>query len=813
MAPRVSIDTRFDSFWGVFWIDASTSDRIKQTLCAISETANVDKNEHAALNWLSNLDHQWLLIVDNADDESIPLDLYFPKGNRGTVLVTTRNRGYKFHGNVGPRFYSFHGLDLDEATELLLRASDQPVPWDIASKSLASTISKVLGSLALAIIHAGAAIRDKLCSLEDYLAYYERSYKRLRQLMPNQSGSSSEASVHATWEICYERLENKGSQAALDAMEILNILAFFHWEIISPEIFIRALRNPDLESAMDADAKNNPTSPSWIATSATWIRSIPASLLMLLFGSTSPPALPRVLRGAAQHGAWEDAEDRIRFALKELDQMSLIISNDHSDSYAMHPIIHVWARERPKMKLADQALWADVAGRVLAASILLPPLGTSEQDEKYHVSLLLHVKHVQACRISIASTMSAKRQSATSSVAWLSSLILTTWAPDTDMIRMYAKFSVVYAKCGHWASAEPLLVDVWSFLHRHLGPAHSRSRRVALFLATVYWHMGEMSRAAALQASVLETCKAHLGLSHPETLGAMGELARTRWQQGQYSAARDLQEVVLKERLIYLPHNHEDTLDAMDNLGLTVQKFWEIEDLERACKLHSDAADGMAKILGREHARTLVARENQCRVAVLLGGQHAESVVNKMREIMETRKRTLGKQHPYTLLAMANMAIVLSAMGRLDEAEDLIRGGLPVAQQNLGPDHIGTLFGEHTLACVLLQKGQYAEAERMLIHVTEKQRHMSEQLGAHHPDRLGSLIELARCFHRQGKISPAIAICDEAIKGFEAISTVVHPLARQLAKARSYMNQQLERPDASLNDHVAFPCTLWRFDE
>ena len=36
----------------------------------------------AALHWLSNLEHRWLLIIDNADDENIALPNYFPKGNR-----------------------------------------------------------------------------------------------------------------------------------------------------------------------------------------------------------------------------------------------------------------------------------------------------------------------------------------------------------------------------------------------------------------------------------------------------------------------------------------------------------------------------------------------------------------------------------------------------------------------------------------------------------------------------------------------------------------------------------------------------------
>lgn len=65
-----------DSFWGAFWIDASTPPRVKLTLGAIAETAGLEKNENSALHWLSNLEQRWLLIIDNADGENVPLKIF-----------------------------------------------------------------------------------------------------------------------------------------------------------------------------------------------------------------------------------------------------------------------------------------------------------------------------------------------------------------------------------------------------------------------------------------------------------------------------------------------------------------------------------------------------------------------------------------------------------------------------------------------------------------------------------------------------------------------------------------------------------------
>ncbi|KAI0114262.1 hypothetical protein F4776DRAFT_656662 [Hypoxylon sp. NC0597] len=806
-----------DSFWGVFWIDASTAERAKQTLGAIAEMAGLEKNEASALHWLSNLEQRWLLLIDNADDEDVPLEKYFPKGNRGSILVTTRNPAYKVYGNVGPGHYDFHGLELDEATQLLLKASDKPAPWSSTCEELALTITEALGFLALAIIHAGAAIRDKLCSLGDYLQYFGRSWRRIRNAKIPEKSSASEVTVYATWEICYGRLEQRGTEASHDALELLNVLAFLHRETISEDIFTRALRNPEQESRQGDDGPERPLTPYlWYASWAQRFREVPSAILEFALRHRSPPVLPKILRDAQQGGSVDDSEDRVRCALRELVHMSLIIRNDHSDTYAMHPLVHMWARERPRMRLADQAFWADVTGRVLAASILLPPLGTAAADEDYHRSLLPHIEHVQACRKFIAKTMSSKRGSMSTATSWFTWLMPDS-TPDPDKIRMYAKFSLVYDKCAHWESAKELLEEVIDFLFRYLGRRHKRSRLAMLWLSGIHFHLGRPAEAAELQSSVLKICESHLGPSHPDTLAARDALGRTRFQQGQYTNARKLQERVLQELLQRLPRDDATVLKAKDNLGNTICKFWGTEHFKKALELHSEAAEGMAKVHGPDHEHTLIAKENLCRVAVLLGGTHLESIPDVMAEVLNTRRDKLGKEHPYTLLSSANMAIVLSGTGQLAEAHELVCNVLPVADRLLGPDHIGTLFGRYTLACILVQRGRYAEAEDLLVYIADCQKNMASNRGDYHPDRLATLIELARCSFLLGKVGRAIDICDEAIFGFDSISVEPHPLANSLRIARGRMaqlNQTSSGGPSSAHHHgITFPFTLFRTDD
>ncbi|KAK4208315.1 hypothetical protein QBC37DRAFT_79701 [Rhypophila decipiens] len=822
-----------DRFWGVFWIDASTPERITQTLGTIAEIAKREKTESAALDWLSTLPNRWLLIIDNADDPDVPLERYFPKGNRGNILVTTRNPAFKVHGNVGPRFYDFGGLESKDAIQLLLKASEEPVPWDEARQELAETINKRLGSLALAIIHAGAAIRDRLCSLKDYLSYYRRMLNRIRS-QGIRLNKRTDVAIFTTWEICYERLEQRKTNAAIDARQLLNVFAFFHRENISPAILKRAMINAEREAAAEKIQESESADTSSPKKRLSWgiqSRQIRVAMLGYLFKNRSPPALPHVVRDGRRPGGADDAGDRIQEALKELIAMSLITYHDDNDTISMHPIVHTWARERPQMTLADQALWADVAGNVLAASVLLPSIpGLTSEDERYNVGLLPHVEHVDVSRKAIANQLSKKWDAERTIFSRLAALVPNI-IPDTDKMRMSAKFAVVYGVNGKWHNAEELLRSVSAFLNQYLGRQHKRSREVSRLLSSMYWHMGRLDDAARVQNELVQICRTHLGPFHPDTLRAVGELGRVYQHQGKYTDARQLQEAVLDNMKKLLPDNHEYTVDLMDRLGSTQHKFW---DFEKAYRLHSAAARGMEKRHGPTHARTLEAKENMCRAVVMLGNEALEAAPDLIKEVLTVRKQALkimqevhdkrkadlGKENPYTLLAKVNLAIVMGAAGRLHDAEELVREGLPVAERNLGHDHLGTMLGRQVLAGIWLEQGRHEEAEELLLKVSESQKKIPSPRGDFHPDRLGSLIQLARCCFMLGKIERAIEVCDETIRGFESIDAGKHPLAVRLRTARMRMWDLVEckspvyyEEDRRPERHdVVFPCILFAND-
>lgn len=788
-------------FWGVFKCNGSSENVLQQTLGDIAKQhAKLSPDADTALQWLSNVKKRWLLIIDSADDERVDLSKYFPNNSRGHILISTLVPAFQRYGTAGPKYYDFtkRALSEDDATSLLLQeGSLGSPPNDPAWKKLAIKITKSLGYLALAICHAGRAIRHGLCGLEDFEEFYYASWRSIAnsENVSIDPEKQHEVCAVTTWEMLYRHLEARGTTATRDAIQLLNIFAFLHWENIPRELFTRAMRNSQLEAEQgEKDRLEAQIGSGWKhKTWSEWLSSKQLELLMFL-ASQGPSPLPPFIQYGRNPGNFDDADFRVRHALRELTDRSLIMYNSISKTYNMHIIVHRWARMRPGTGLGEQARWADAAGRVLSASILLPPLGLKTADETYHFNLLSHVEHVQKCRKAIADEVKVTR-----SLKWLSWLKLSRVA-GSERLLMFGKFSIVYGQAGKYDKAEELLTVVNEALRQSLGPHHPRTRRITMFLSTILWKRSKPQEASDLGNQMLLDCERHYGRQHPETLCARRDLGSSLWQLGRFSDALELQREAhtgLRDRL---GHNHPDTLKAADRLGVTVVKFYRRSDIEEAYDLHDAAVRGMEKLHGKEHHRTLEAKQNLSRVCLLRSRDDLAVADELMQEVLSAYERRLGESAPETLIAMINMAITKCALGFPGEGEDLMRRGLPIGEELYGSSHIAVLWGKSILAITLTHQGRFVEAQELLKLVAQTQRHMAARRGDHHPDRIATLIELSRCYHLQGKIRQSMEACEDALTALQAISRpgAVHVFTEQLQPVRDALAKCLEAEAADV---------------
>ena len=296
----------YGSFWGVFWIDASSEDTAQEGFLSIARDCGQEENVESVKAWLSRKDH-WLLILDNVDNPDLDVSKFFPTRERGTVLITTRNPDLRKYG-TGTGNAGFHCVDQlcsKDAVVLLLKTAAVEDVQDEHVKEVAERIVDDLGCLALAIIQAGAVIRQGICNLDGFCDLYsERKREVLESGRTTSNTKEYKFSVFTTWEISIRQIETLASEDAKLALELLRIFAFMHFSNIQKDLFKTAVENSKYSSDI----------PGFRGT--VLAKLMPEGWNGLLWGK----------------------------AMKLLLGFSLITS--HSGLISMHPLVHLWSRER-----------------------------------------------------------------------------------------------------------------------------------------------------------------------------------------------------------------------------------------------------------------------------------------------------------------------------------------------------------------------------------------------------------------------------------------------------------------------------------
>ena len=745
----------------------------------------------AAKHWLSNCKTQWLLIIDSADDPQIDLQDYFPEGERGHILITTRAPQNRRLGTVGPQSLHFEGLEQEDARSLLLQvAESKPVPWDSITQKFAASITEALGFLPLALMHAGKAIMNKLCKLDEYLKYQAKEVERVRKAQ-DLHGDNIYMNVYSTWEFNYRGLQNKGTVKADDAVQLLKLFAFFHHDNIRVDFLVKAAINPAKERSEREKEETSVAVAGSVQIRKSWSSVFEDFMIQLVeflyYKDRTPSVLPEFIRDSR---AFDDHGIRLKHALHQLNQFSLITYNEMNDSYSMHPVVHKWARERRDFGDMEQAVWCRAATIALAQCIMLPPLATTEADEQLRRDLLPHVAHVRERQREIDQRIRDKRQNSMKS--WLHEPEVHS---RTDIENM-ARFSRVYVQAGEWDEALKLQLSVEAFCLRMVGPKHTATMLIKLALSRTLWELSRGGEAAELQQQVLNTCQSTLGGSNKRTFQAMDALGESRWSQGRFTEALQLHKRAYEGMDLTLGPESEDTLEAEHHLGRAYSSLWQL----KPARSHlSKAIHGMkhSETLGPEHLDTLMAMSDLAMTYLEDEGctdsttKEMDKARQGMEEVLRKRERKLGKEHPFTLWAVVNVARLKAAVGQLEEAKVDIKTSLSIAERNFDAQHLGLLFGKLHLARVLASLERYQDAEKLLVEVVEGHKGRTVLNGGDHFDRYKASGQLSICLKMQRRLDEAVARCQESIHGLEVLGFSDHPYTEQLQSLHQEMTGRL----------------------
>ncbi|KXX74801.1 Nephrocystin-3 [Madurella mycetomatis] len=728
-------------YTAVFTIRAASSETITESYCGIGLLAGLQPTESAGRHFLSQQIEPWLLIIDNADDQSLNLRRLFPPGGTAHILVTTRVRDFRQEGTIGS--FELKGLKEPEALQLLLTRADIPRPWDASTTITGSRIAKALGYLALALIQAGTCVYRGVCELGDYLDILSSAKRQLQ----NQEIRDVMKVVYSTFDISLGHLSRTTGVESQDASDLLRIIAFYHFEFVPLELFSRAVTKLD----------------NALSTARSKSRSSSAADGVL--GRFKPPAtLPNFLKVKNRKAA----EHRIKVAFANLQSHSFIRYDGRAIS--MHPLIHSWARD--SLTPPQKHIWASIAFNILMESISLPPMGDTRTDGGYHNDI---IPHLEACLSATGNPLpQAIRDMGQVRLRVFGLLQPTFLLILREQIEMHAKCGWVFAERGHFEKAMAHLQIVREMLVKLRGMADEKTMSASLGLAGVCWGLGRMEEAIDLQRSVVEARSRIYGPQDARTLQAMDKLGRSYWLHGQYREALDLQQITSNRMKRILGEDHPETLEALDNLGVTLGAWYRFQE---SLEIHQFVLSARTTSLGEAHLDTLTTKGNLAMALLDLG--RLEEAKAAMAEVHAQRQIQLGREHPWTLWALCYLAKIDIQLGLLAEAEEMLNWGIAAATRSLGRDHLGVLIGRGQLAQVYARTDRLDEAQKLseeTIRIVERSR------GIAHPDCVYGLWKLARLYVLQGRREKAIQTCELGLQRADMRISRSHPLANDLGK-------------------------------
>ena len=112
----------------VFWIDASNKETITQSFLSIATAerqggnTQIEASIESSLQWISTLPPDWLIIFDNADGAPDEILQVLAPGNRGNVIITSRNPDMQRIVPPGAAL-NVEDMEEEEAISLLLKSA------------------------------------------------------------------------------------------------------------------------------------------------------------------------------------------------------------------------------------------------------------------------------------------------------------------------------------------------------------------------------------------------------------------------------------------------------------------------------------------------------------------------------------------------------------------------------------------------------------------------------------------------------------------------------------------------------------------
>jgi hypothetical protein len=118
-----TVETTLDMWTDVVYVDATSQETTISALEGFSQAKEIGNTYEDTIRWLGSHQERWLMVFDNADDSSFDIDKFFPLGNHGSILITTRIHNLALLARGPNSDCSVSSMNTEEALELLVKAA------------------------------------------------------------------------------------------------------------------------------------------------------------------------------------------------------------------------------------------------------------------------------------------------------------------------------------------------------------------------------------------------------------------------------------------------------------------------------------------------------------------------------------------------------------------------------------------------------------------------------------------------------------------------------------------------------------------
>jgi len=245
--------------------------------------------------------------------------------------------------------------------------------------------------------------------------------------------------------------------------------------------------------------------------------------------------------------------------------------------------------------------------------------------------------------------------------------------------------------------------------------------------------------------------------SQPEVEAAVRNvLGSTYLDLGEFETAEKQHRVAVETNRRVLGDDHADTLIAIDDLAIALQELGRYDEAE---VLFIEALEGMRRVLGDDHRLTLSTMGN-LGLVISETGRLAEAEPYH-RESLEGLRRVEGPEGAESMTALSNLGVLLHSMGRYAEAEAALREVLETKRRVLGNDHPETLISMNSLAVVLNSMEEFDEAESLYVESLDGYRRV---LGDEHKETVRALNNIGAFLTNMDRPEEAEPFLQEALE-------------------------------------------------